>query len=198
MTPLASSHFTQTQNSAAPPQRWRHVRTLLFVHIAASVALVGGDLAILILGASGKSGAKPETIYPAMERIATWGLQPLALLALVSGVALGLAGPFGLVRYWWVTIKLAVTVVLTTLVITVVVPGLGRAADTAEGIGTSTLLSEAQMLMYVVIPSTALGLLLLNVALAVFKPSWRVHRDDGRHSTVDEVITDQTPGAAGR
>jgi hypothetical protein len=72
-----------------------------------------------------------------------------------------------------VTIKLVVTVLLTVVVLVVLVPGLGRAADAAAGAAPHALTS-AQRLPYALAPIGASLLLLLNVFLAVFKPGGRV------------------------
>lgn len=150
------------------------------MHVATSVGLVGADLALLTLGISGRSGTDPSTIYPAMRLVATAVIAPLAILALGSGLLLATRSGWGLLRYWWVTIKLAVTTTLTALVLLVVIPGLGRAADAATGITPQTLLTDAQRLLYVLTPSIALTLLLLNVTLGIYKPRWRLRAGSSR------------------
>src|ERR671927_182347 len=60
-----------------------------------------------------------------MTRLARGGARPrrlgartlmAGLVCLASGVVLGLGTKWGLVRYWWVAIKLALNVLLTALV----------------------------------------------------------------------------------
>jgi Electron transfer DM13 len=80
--------------------------------------------------AAGAAGHDPPTVYPAARLLGAALLVPLALASLLNGVALGLLTPWGLVRYWWVAIKLTLTtagtvlalVLLTTLVLSVVKP----------------------------------------------------------------------------
>jgi hypothetical protein len=72
-----------------------------------------------------------------------------------------------------VTIKLAVTVVLTGAVLFVLLPGLGRAAGAAVAPGRHAL-TDAERLRFAIAPAAASTLLGLNVALAVYKPGWRV------------------------
>lgn len=165
-----------------PPGRHTPRRKfLLALHLVASVGLIGADLALLTLGISGRAGSAPQAIYPAMNLLATWLIAPLAVLALSTGVWLAVRTRWGLLRYWWVTIKLAVTATLTALVLFVVRPGLGRAADAASSVAPQALLTEAQRLLFVITPSVALTLLLLNAALAIAKPGWRVPRASRRN-----------------
>jgi hypothetical protein len=39
---------------------------------------------------------------------------------------------------------------------------------------SETLLGDAQRVVFVIVPSVAITLLLLNVVLAIYKPTWRV------------------------
>jgi len=55
------------------PQPWR--KLLLAVHVAASVSVLGTDLALLALGIASVGGADPVTIYPAARLV---GGKPLS------------------------------------------------------------------------------------------------------------------------
>src|SRR5918995_6527856 len=123
--------------SVSLPQSWR--KLLLTVHVAASVSVLGADLVLLALGVASVGGADPVTIYPAASLIAAWLVAPLALVALASGLALGLLTPWGLFTYWWVTIKLAIVAVLTGVVLFVLVPALGATAEAVGGAGPAPL-----------------------------------------------------------
>jgi len=81
------------------PQTWRNA--LVAVHVGASASVLGTDLVLLALGIAGLAGADPLTIYPAAWLVSAWLVAPLALLALATGLALGLLTPWGLFRYWW-------------------------------------------------------------------------------------------------
>jgi L-asparagine transporter-like permease len=103
---------------------------------------------------------------------------PLANAWLGTGVALALLTPWGLLRYWWTTIKLTNTVVLTVVVLLVLVPRLGAAADAARATTPHTFTAEERTPLLLA-PVVASSLLALNVALAIYKPRWRVRRDAG-------------------
>ena len=99
-----------------------------------------------------------------------WPLSITSLLCLVSGLLLGLTSKYGLLRFWWVVIKLALNVLLSTLVLLVLRPGTidmavaGRALLRGEPADTGFV----DTLMFPPIVSGTL--LLVASALAVFKP----------------------------
>jgi hypothetical protein len=128
---------------------------------------------LLVLGISSVRGADPQTIYPAAHLVATWLLAPLAALALGTGVLLGLLTHWGLLRYWWVTIKLALTAILTGVILFVLVPRLGVAADAATALKPSPF-TDAERLPLLVAPAAGITLLILAVVLAIYKPPWRL------------------------
>ncbi|MEV7367051.1 DUF2269 domain-containing protein [Streptomyces sp. NPDC002387] len=119
---------SRRRGSLLPPQ-WR--KALRAAHVTVSVGLLGSDAAVLTLASAGRLGSDPVTVYPAAHLIGELLLLPLAVLALATGVALGLLTPWGLLRHWWVVISLAVTAGGTVLATFVLVPGLGTAASAA-------------------------------------------------------------------
>jgi hypothetical protein len=145
------------------------------LHILVTVGLFGADLVLVTLGFSAVFGAEPSTVYPAAQRIASTVVAPLALASLVSGVILARLSGWGLFRYWWVTLKLAITLVLTVVVLTVLVPRLGSAAAAATD-QTAASFTVTERLPLALAPALATLFLILNVALAVYKPGWRVRR----------------------
>ncbi len=113
----------------SPP--WR--KLLLTVHVVASVSLIGTALVLVALGISSVLGADPRTIYPAAYLVEAWLVAPLALVALGTGVLQAVLSPWGLVRFWWVTIKLTTTAGFTGVALFVLLPRLGASADAATG-----------------------------------------------------------------
>jgi hypothetical protein len=159
------------------PLSTRTRKLLLLVHIAGAGVWLGLDLALGILVATtltaDATGAGAAAA--SLATIATWPLVIVGLVTLVSGVLLGLGTKYGLVRYRWVLVKLVVNVVLVTLVVLVLWPGLtslgdaGRAAlaDGAAPTVTATLVFPP------VVSSTAL---VVAMTLSVFKPWGRTRR----------------------
>lgn len=164
---------------------WR--RPLLVVHIAAGVGALGVDLVLLTLGLSGANGSDPRTVYPAAHLIGEAVLLPLAALSVLSGIVLATAGGWGLFRHGWVTTKLIVGVVLFVVVVVVLVPGLGRAAHDATATPPQVLTS-GQKLPFALAPIGATVLLVLNLALGVYKPG-------RRSATRPAAMSARTPSA---
>jgi hypothetical protein len=169
---------------------WR--KLLLTVHVVATVSVLGTDLVLLLLGLSSLDGADARTIYPDAYLVGARLVAPLAVLSLSTGLLLGILTPWGLFRYWWVTIKLAITTVLTGVVLLVLVPRLGAAADAVSGLPPS-LLSIGQRLPLVIAPAIASTLLLFNVALAIFKPGWRLRLRRSGEAALPRTQPDETP-----
>jgi hypothetical protein len=169
-----------TTSSSAPapsrrlPPRWR--KALLTAHVAVSVGLLGTDATVVLLASAGLAGRDPVAVYPAADLVVGALLVPLALAAVVSGVALGVLTPWGLVRHWWVTVKLALTVAGAVLAVVVLRPtadALAEAARTGAGLGTAErveLLRDG---------GAASLVLLVTIVLSVYKPFGRL-RDHRR------------------
>src|SRR5262245_39091735 len=121
-----SIQFPSKLSSGARPSR-----LLLMVHILATVGLFGADLVLVTLGFVAVFGIEPSTVYPAARLVGSTIVAPLALISLASGVVLARLSGWGLFRYWWVTLKLGITLILTLVILTVLVPRLGTAAEIA-------------------------------------------------------------------
>jgi hypothetical protein len=169
---------------------WR--KLLLTIHVVATVSVLGTDLVLLALGLSSMGGADPQIIYPAAHLVGAQLVAPLAVLSLGTGLLLGALTSWGLFRYWWVTVKLAITAVLTGVVLFVLVPRLGASADVVSG-PAPHLLTSAERLPLVIAPAVASTLLLLMVVLAIFKPGWRLRSRTRGEAARLRTQPDETP-----
>lgn len=151
--------------------RWR--KPLLTLHVAASVSLIGTDLVLVLLGAWSLTGANPRSVYPPAFLVEAWLVAPLAVIALGTGVLQGVLTSWGLVRYWWTTIKLAITATFTVLIFAVLLPRLAHNADAANA---GQAFTAAQRTTITLVPAIAVALLVLNVALGLAKPRRRLRR----------------------
>ena len=100
-------------------------KLVLLVHIAAAGAWLGLDLVLGFLVVTALASADVTGAGAAAASIAafaTWPLAAVGLVTLASGLLLGLATKYGLVRYWWVLVKLVINVVLVVLVVLVLSP----------------------------------------------------------------------------
>lgn len=153
-------------------------RGVLTVHILGAGAWVGIDvvLGVLVFTALLTSSTATEALcYRALELFAVWPLLTAGLVTLASGVLLGLGTLYGLVRYKWVAVKLALNVVLVTLVVPALRPGLADAAAYGELLAAGG--SGGTDVGNLVFPPVVSGLALVAATvLSVFKPWGRLRR----------------------
>ena len=153
-------------------------RAVLTVHILAAGAWIGIDvvLGVLVFTAMLTASADTEALcYRVVELFAVWPLLTAGLVTLVSGVVLGLGTNYGLVRYWWVAVKLALNIVLVGLVVFALRPGLAEAAAYGEQLAAGG--SPTADVGNLVFPPVVSGIALTTATiLSVFKPWGRIRR----------------------
>jgi hypothetical protein len=178
MTTDTQSSPAQSSTSRAPrPRLGRRARTLvLIVHIVAAAAWIGIDVLVAVLVGTGALAADPAVRGLAYQALATFVVVPMAaaaLLTLISGVVLGLGTRWGLVRYWWVAVKLVMNVVLAVLIVAVLRPGMSAVGAAGEEIVVAGS-TDADLSFLVFPPTVSLTVLTLAVVLAVAKPWGRL------------------------
>jgi hypothetical protein len=149
-------------------------RALLVAHIVASGAWIGVDvvLGVLVLTALAADPAAAALCLQVLPLL-FWPVLVAGLVSLVTGIALGLGTRYGLLRYWWVAVKLVINLVLVVLVAFVLRSGLDEAAthgaaggpNAAEGLDT-----------LVFPPAVSITALVAATVLAVVKPWGRIRR----------------------
>jgi uncharacterized membrane protein len=174
-----------TTATVAPPataRPWRlsgRARKILLVtHIVAAGIWIGLDVAMAVLVFTAMSADDRLTAAAALQMlrlITVWPMATTGLVTLVTGVVLGLGSKYGLVRYWWVLIKLVVNVVLCILVLTALRGGVAEAAAAGRQMAAGTLdgWTSSDMIFP---PIVSTGALLSAFLLSVFKPWGRVRR----------------------
>jgi hypothetical protein len=139
-------------------RRTRNV--VLTIHIVVSVALLGDSAGFLAVAIRRALSDDPAFIDASHDLLGTFALFfgiPLSFLALLTGIALGLGTPWGVLRYPWVIVKLALTVTVIVVGATILRPVLDNDGDPSS----APLIAGAA---YDVVALT------LATALAVFKP----------------------------
>jgi hypothetical protein len=135
-------------------------------HIVSAGAWIGIDAVLGILVCTAlltDDAAVRATSLQALGLFAVWPMLVTALLALITGAVLGLGSKYGLVRYWWVAVKLAINVLMVVLILVALRPGITEATTNPEG------------LLYPVV--VAPSLLLFASVLSVFKPWGRLRKE---------------------
>jgi hypothetical protein len=157
-------------------------KLMLLAHIAAAGSWLGIDLVlgILVVTTLTADAVDAAAAAASIASFATWPLVTVGLITLVTGVVLGLGSKYGLIRYWWVFVKLVLNIVLVTLVLLALTPGVALLADVGrDAIVTGTMPeAPANLLFPPIVSSTAV---LAAIALSVFKPWGRTGR--GRRLT---------------
>lgn len=182
---------TATQTGTATRRPWRlsaSARKLtLTVHIITAIGWIGVDFVLFVFAFRGLTTDDAETLricYQAVEMFAVVLLVPLGLLSLASGLLLGWGSKYGILRYRWVFWKLVLNLVLTTLVIVALRPGVSEAADLVSGTPdlTSAELDQARsnLIFPPVVSITALS---FATVLAVYKPWGRTKYGQRRLET---------------
>jgi hypothetical protein len=153
------------------PTLSRPVRRInLVLHVAVSVGWLGMDAVLLVLGATAALTGDPEltrACYLAMDAAGGLMLVPIALLTLLTGLVAGMGTKWGLVRYWWVLVKLVLTLAAATASIFLLRANLASAAA-ETGMPLPDL--GRYELDLVIAPTVALVLYTTMVVLSVLKP----------------------------
>jgi hypothetical protein len=160
-------------------RRWR--RLTLIVHLLAGGAWIGIDVMVGVLvltGWFGGDASLQSLAYRALAEFVVWPMLTSGLVCLLSGLVLGLGTKYGLVRYWWVAIKLALNLVLCTLIVIVLQPGMDDVGRYGEQLLTGTP-DRSNIAKLFFPPAVSLTCLALATVLAVMKPWGRVRRNPG-------------------
>lgn len=153
-------------------------RVVLIVHIASAGAWLGVDVAMAVLIGTAMTTDTPATLVfslQALELVSVWPLLACGLVCLLSGLVLGLGSKWGIVRYWWVAVKLGLNVLLTGLVLVALLPEVSRQADLARRFAAGEPVTfDLDNLIFP--PTVSPTLLLVAISLSVVKPWGRVRR----------------------
>ena len=147
------------------------LRKLTFTtHVATSVGWIGAVLVFLPLAAIGLSSQDEQTVrgaYLVMAPAAWLVLVPLAHAALLSGIALSLGTPWGLIRHYWVALKLVITAFSTVILLIYMNTFRQMAGLAADPVVELGLVRNPSPLLHAIL---ALVLLLTATVLAIYKP----------------------------
>ncbi|HWD01314.1 MAG TPA: hypothetical protein VG674_02465 [Amycolatopsis sp.] len=149
----------------------------LVTHIVSVSAWIGIDvvLAVLVFTALATDDRMvAATCYQALQLFAVWPLLAAGLVCLISGVVLGWGSKYGVVRYWWVVVKLGLNLLLTTLGVLALRPAVNEAVDYGRALVSGGPATGVPDLIFPPIVSPAC--LLLAVVLSVYKPWGRVKK----------------------
>jgi hypothetical protein len=148
---------------------WR--RACLVAHIAASVGWVGAVVASLAVAVVALGSPDPPTVraaYLLLEPLGWYTLVPFSVASLATGLVQSWASRWGLLRHYWVVVKLVMNV-LATGVLLLYTQTLAQLADAARATTDATA-SGLRTPSPVVHAAAAVVLLLVALVLSVYKP----------------------------
>jgi hypothetical protein len=170
---------TQARTSSASwrlAPAWR--KGVMVLHAISGIGWMGVDIAVLILLVTARTSDDAAVVasgFNAIRMIVPVAVPPLSLSILITGVLLGLGSSWGLIRYWWVLVKLCLSLIMTVLVFVSLVPAvneiamLDMTAVSADTVRTS-LGDLPTQLMYP--PVVSFLMLATATILSIYKP-WR-------------------------
>lgn len=175
-TTVAPARNVATAPRLPLPRRTR--KAVLVVHIASAGAWIGLDVVMAVLivtaGVTRDRNIKAVSLQ-ALELFAVWPMLVTGVVCLVSGLVLGLGTKFGLVRYWWVAVKLVLNIVLVVLVATALRSGVHEVAGQARLLAAGRI-GEVPVGDLKFPPIVSPIALMVATTLSVYKPWGRLRR----------------------
>lgn len=167
-----------------PPTR----RAVMVLHAICGIGWMGVDIAVFILLMTARTTTDPALVvsgFNAIRMVVPIAVPPLSLGMLATGLLLGLGTRWGLVRYWWVLVKLVLALIMVVLVFLSLVPGVNSIAVlSTTGVSADALRASLGSIPDQLLYPPVVSFLMLGTAaiLSIFKPwrrtPWR--RDRGR------------------
>lgn len=162
---------------------WR--KALLFVHLLCSLAWLGAIAAYCSLAARGLVGAadlSTRAVYVGMQDVGWHIVVPLGFASVLTGIAQAAGTPWGLLRNYWVIVKLVISI----LALAILLLHMGPTDDLARAAVQDVLLPSdlrGMRLQLVLDSAAAIVVLMVAAALGVYKPAgrtpWARPRDAG-------------------
>lgn len=193
----------------ADPIRTRHAatiglsrggrRALLVMHVLASGAWIGIDVIVAVLVGTGwfasDTGLR-SLAYRALANFVVWPMLASGVLCLLTGLLLGLGTKWGLLRHWWVAVKLVLNVALCTLILAVLQPGMADLDAYGQDLLAGTAADDGMARLFFP-PAVSLTCLALATTLAIVKPWGRIRTGQGptrQPGLSQSSSTEHTPG----
>jgi len=141
-------------------------------HVTVAVGWLGSVaafLALAIAGLTSHDAQQARGIYLAMDLTARYVIVPLSLIPLLlTGPILSLGTPWGLIRHYWILVKLLINLLSTVILLVHMQPISYMARVAAAGTLSST--DRSVQIQLVTAAGAGLMALIAATALAVYKP----------------------------
>jgi hypothetical protein len=174
-----------TAASMVMTPRWRTFA--LTAHVSSSVSWLGTVVAFFVLSIAGLRSRNADTVrgaYIAMNLVGQYAIVPLSMAALVTGLLQALGTHWGLVRHYWVVVKLTLTVAATLLLLLHQFTAVTEAARRASVFPPGTLPHVGRVGTQLAVDAgLAVVVLLVTTTLSIYRPAgvtpygWRKLRE---------------------
>jgi hypothetical protein len=141
-------------------------------HVTFSVGWLGAAaayLALAVVGLTSDNGDLTRAIYLVLDVIGWFVIVPLCFGALISGLVQSLGTEWGLIRHYWILIKLVLTVA-ATIVLLVHMRTVSHVADVAASANPDFGSLQVQLLVHA---GGGVLVLLSTTTLSIYKPFGR-------------------------
>ena len=146
----------------------------LTAHVAFSVGFLGAVVSFLALSIAGLTSQDAETVrgaYLSMNLIGQFVIVPLCFAALLTGLVQSLGTEWGLLRYYWVLLKLILTVGSTVLLLVHQFMAVARAARLASAAAAGIIPSVGHLGTELVTKAgLAIVVLIVITTTSIYKP----------------------------
>ena len=145
---------------------------ILTTHVISSVGFlgaVGGFLSLAIAGYISQNELMARSAYLSMEWIAWYVIVPFCLVSFVSGLVQSLGTHWGLVRHYWVIVKLVISV-LSAAVLVLHMQPIAFMAQQAAMNSVSGGEFDGLRIQLLANGAMAMAALVVATALSVYKP----------------------------
>jgi hypothetical protein len=153
-------------------------KLLLVAHVTSSVGWLGAVAGFLALAVSGLASQDVQVVradYLAMELIGWYVIVPLSFAALVIGLVQSLGTEWGLIRHYWVLVKLVLTVACIGFLLLHM-----QLVTYLSSVAANTPVSSADLrdlrVQLVGDAGAALVVLIVATALSIYKPRGMTRR----------------------
>jgi hypothetical protein len=174
-------------------------KVALTAHVIFSVGWFGavaGFLALALAGLFSQDAVIVRAAYLAMELTTQFVIVPFAFASLLSGVISSLFTRWGLFRYYWVLVKLVITI-LATLILLVHTQPIELLAGVAAKTAVVGAHLHSEQILLVNASGAALLVLLVVTVLSYYKPrgmtryGWRKQHEERQGVAAVDASNDQ-------
>jgi hypothetical protein len=174
-------------------------KVVLIAHVTSSIGWFGavaGFLALALAGLFSQDAMTVRATYLAMELTTRFVIVPFAFASLLSGVVSSLFTKWGLFRYYWVLVKLVITI-LATLILLVHTQPIELLAGVAAKTAVVGAHLHSEQILLVNASGAALLVLLVVTVLSYYKPrgmtryGWRKQHEERQGVAAVDASNDQ-------